>query len=115
MIKIFHKMNDQDLLWDLLKMNDEDLLYVYNHDLLKINDWNFPWDLLCMCVIRFIEDEWLRFSTRWMIKIYCEIYCSLMMRIIMKWNIYNQDSLCIDDENYYEMKYLWSWFIVCWW
>ena len=45
MIKIFHEMNDQDLLCDLLKMNDQDLLYdllkmrtmivcVYNQDLL---------------------------------------------------------------------------------
>ena len=38
MINIFHEMNDQnllcDLLYDLLKMNDQDLL--------KINDQDFP-------------------------------------------------------------------------
>jgi hypothetical protein len=81
-------MNDQDLLWDLLKMNDEDLLYVYNHDLLKINDWNFPWDLLCMCVIKIY---W-----RWMIKIFHKMNDQDLL-----W-----DLLFVDDENYYEMKYL---------
>jgi len=46
-------------------MNDHVLLY----DLLKMNDWDYPWD------------EWLKFSIR-LIKIYWMIYC------IIYWMIY---------------------------
>jgi hypothetical protein len=42
---------------DLLKMNDldfpQDLLHVYHQDLMKkINDLDFPQDLLCVCMIK---------------------------------------------------------------